>query len=1018
VSVLSTEKRTLRLEPLPLWKWLGAIILLLSVPVFILFRQAVGSFAAAASRSKDEVEQQVERLSSRFIFEARANIQVKELLRDFSLLSVEPLKAAALFEQLRIEMFSGLHPHLSASLSLCEIAAQRVRQVHEKRLRRVLPGLKLVKWGLDLRILSDSDQLVPKWPYQKLTESIERSINPSGSRRGKYFDYLEHVPMLNRYFTDAYGLNAFLKNGDDMLICGNPAGNKLMMLWQSEKTHGLGSDRRCAGGFLAVVEADKLPESFGLQVLMLRKAEEFEHSTVSAGWIVESNPGRRSLPYPFPAADEEAWVKWLIAQPDGTYERQGIVLSLRRSSEGLLVLAASSVKKINLAYERKIFILSLMLGAACLFPLLVILSKRRNGGMAVSIRVQIGALFVFAMLLPAAAIFQLGTELLFDRQKSFESDAYKEMEKIKKDLDENMSYAFRQLELAGNAVGRELMKLAFSPDGKFEHLGQAKKILSDAGQKMTILHTYMLNSYSEVVFSHSDDEDDEEGSNLLPLVQSVAKIKLRSAGKLKTKGKVLDVSIMDLVVEATGGSNLEEIKAILNTRENRAFEIKFSGRRTILYIGQFAHQKLPDETFSLVMILRDSHFERMYMRMMIDKICGQPEYKDRIQLFFGSNSCGGDGYFLHSPLVAPWFDYVFDSPDSFKVGRLSEPTRFTGASVRESVLLETDDRKCLFYSFKPSCLEQNTVVALFDYSEIVEGLKRLQQFILVFFIVSLIIVMVLARIMARSLIEPVTLLKQGVEQVEAGNYKTEMIIPGQDEIVELAQAFNKMNRGLDERERMTRYLSRSAVDAVVSGEDGQMGGKRVPATILFSDIRSFTTISESNTAEEVVSLLNEYFAAMNEVVEKFGGDIDKFIGDAVMAQFITGAGNDRAALALNAVKCALGMMSALEIFNQQRVDRGLFPIKIGVGINSGEVIAGNIGSPGRMDRTVIGDTVNVASRLEGMSKLGRHTCVIISRATLDLVEEKIEVEQLAETAVKGKTSAVEMFEVVRLKEYN
>ena len=106
------------------------------------------------------------------------------------------------------------------------------------------------------------------------------------------------------------------------------------------------------------------------------------------------------------------------------------------------------------------------------------------------------------------------------------------------------------------------------------------------------------------------------------------------------------------------------------------------------------------------------------------------------------------------------------------------------------------------------------------------------------------------------------------------------------------------------------------------------------------------------------------------------------------------------------------MMAALQKFNEARKLAGEFPVMIGVGINSGEVIAGNIGSPGRMDHTVIGDVVNVASRLEGMSKLGRHTHVIISRSTLDLVKDSIEYVRLEETAVKGKAEAVEMFEVI------
>ncbi|HPT45273.1 MAG TPA: adenylate/guanylate cyclase domain-containing protein [Candidatus Rifleibacterium sp.] len=1012
------KKKVLQLAPLPLWKWMAVIFLLLSVPVFIMFRQATSSFRSNADIAEAQISQQVEKLVSRFAFEASTSVQVRELLRDYASDYVEPLKTAALMRQLRQSPIVEALPGLHYALLLNEIAMLRVRQAHEKRLRKLLPGLKLVKWGLDLAPLPDSDQLVPKWPYQKLTESIARSINPSGGPRAGVFDYLENVPMLTRYFTDAHGLSAFLKDGDDMLICGNPAGNKLMMLWHSEKAHYINAERRCAGGFLAVVEADRLTGSFGLQTLMRRKSHEWKNSGVAAGWIVENEPAKRYLPYPFPAADEKEWANWLLTLPDGTYKRQGVLLALRRSADGLLLLAVSSTRDIQMRYERKVFFAGLFIIMVGLLPVIFMATQRRNNGMAVSIRFQIAGLFVIAMLLPAAAIFQLGNDLLFDRQKSFESDAYKEMDRIKKDLDENMGFAFRQLEKISETIGRQLMGLNFRPDGRFVRPEPAVEAVKQSSEQVQILHAYLLNSYAEVVFSSSESENESEGGNLLPLVQSIAKIKLRAAGKLQVRGKVLDVSLMDLVVEATGGSNLEEIKAILSTRENRAFEMQFSGRRSIFFIGQFSTPQLPGETFSLVLLLRDSHFERMYMRLMIDRICRQTANQNRIQLYFGANSCGSDGYFLPAPLDKPWFDYINNSPDSLRVGRLSEQTRFTGNSVKDTLTLDTGSKKCLFYSFKPACLEQTAVVALFNYEEIVIGLRRLSQFIIISLLVSVMVMLVLARIMARSLIEPVVLLKQGVEEVESGNFNTAVVLPGSDEMVELAQAFNKMNQGLDERERMTRYLSRSAVNAVVSGEDRQMGGRRVPATILFSDIRSFTTISEANSAEEVVKLLNEYFAAMNIVVERFGGDIDKFIGDAIMAQFITGDDMNPASLALNAVRCALGMMQALAEFNQQRVAKGLFTLKIGVGINSGEVIAGNIGSPGRMDRTVIGDTVNVASRLEGMSKLGRHTCVIISRSTLELVRHHVEVEQLAETAVKGKTTVVEMFEVIRLTEYN
>jgi adenylate cyclase len=176
-------------------------------------------------------------------------------------------------------------------------------------------------------------------------------------------------------------------------------------------------------------------------------------------------------------------------------------------------------------------------------------------------------------------------------------------------------------------------------------------------------------------------------------------------------------------------------------------------------------------------------------------------------------------------------------------------------------------------------------------------------------------------------------------------------------------------------------------------------------------------MSESYDAEEVVALLNDYFARMNMVIEKYDGDIDKFIGDAIMAQFISKdePGFEPETMAFKAVQAGMAMMDALKDFNRQRELENKFPIMIGVGINSGEVIAGNIGSPGRMDHTVIGDTVNVASRLEGMSKKGRHSHVIISSSTLELVKDNVEYEKLEETAVKGKTSAVDMFEIISIK---
>lgn len=211
---------------------------------------------------------------------------------------------------------------------------------------------------------------------------------------------------------------------------------------------------------------------------------------------------------------------------------------------------------------------------------------------------------------------------------------------------------------------------------------------------------------------------------------------------------------------------------------------------------------------------------------------------------------------------------------------------------------------------------------------------------------------------------------------------------------------------------MSRYMTPGVVEQVMAlGDDALMVGERKDVTILFSDIRGYTTLTENLGASEVVALLNQYFETMVEAVFHCEGTLDKFIGDALMAVF-------GAPLPLNppeihgwmAVKSALDMRKRLQEFNDSRP--GEIPFRFGIGISSGEVVSGNIGSQKRMDYTVIGDAVNLSSRLEQLTK--EYGCdIILSEFTLSLCSDRIWVRELDKVRVKGKNQPVGIYELLQ-----
>ncbi|MBN1622371.1 MAG: CHASE2 domain-containing protein [Endomicrobiales bacterium] len=215
------------------------------------------------------------------------------------------------------------------------------------------------------------------------------------------------------------------------------------------------------------------------------------------------------------------------------------------------------------------------------------------------------------------------------------------------------------------------------------------------------------------------------------------------------------------------------------------------------------------------------------------------------------------------------------------------------------------------------------------------------------------------------------------------------------------------------KKSFNQYLSPQILDNILNNPGSlRLGGDRQNLSILFSDIRGFTTISESLNPEEVVELLNEYLTKMVEVVFRNQGTMDKFIGDAVMAFWGAPVPQDNHSQL--AVNCAVEMIKELEVLQKKWESEGKKIINIGVGVNSGDVVVGNMGSLERMDYTVIGDNVNLASRLEGLTKEYKSQ-IIISEATYNEVKDLVDAEHLGEVKVKGKAKAVHIYGVLGKK---
>ena len=306
-----------------------------------------------------------------------------------------------------------------------------------------------------------------------------------------------------------------------------------------------------------------------------------------------------------------------------------------------------------------------------------------------------------------------------------------------------------------------------------------------------------------------------------------------------------------------------------------------------------------------------------------------------------------------------------------------------------------------------------TVISEAPESIILEPAKKVRRQVFMISGIAVSVAFFIVFVFSQTLTGPIKKLVVLSRYIARGvfDFRATHYIRSVDEVGSLAMAFDHMVVGLQERDKVKNLFGKlhgdSVAEEMLSGE-AAVGGSKKEVAVFFSDIRSFTKFSESRSPEEVVTMLNEYFEVMVKVIYKHGGIVDKFIGDAIMA--IWGAPRSTGNDPLAATKACVEMRIELNKLNERRLARGEEAIMIGMGLHFGEAISGTIGSEDRMEYTVIGDSVNMAARIEASTKAFGTDLLLSDDIAMKVANDFI-LEETSKVSVKGKSEPLKIYKV-------
>lgn len=646
--------------------------------------------------------------------------------------------------------------------------------------------------------------------------------------------------------------------------------------------------------------------------------------------------------------------------------------------------------------------MKLMLSLACAFLVVISIGLtvyvKSIRFVGIPLRQRIAAIFLMAMLLPILSLISVGKTFIVHEDGRLKESAYVKMRAGLEALGMHYTDTPRLIE---RGLYQDL--LSKIPKGKptVEMVSKAMFTAVDEG---------IINQF---VFFKDGEIAAKSWQNLEPTLEKSLKYMANQTvkdykndgffGKASESNKKLLEEYVD-----------DEISELIGTSGSVEFSMDLpSHLRHFVYLDQHLYFMtlkvvIDEQICPLFVYLPDKLVEKNFAarEFTTNNMAAQEEPGSIVipELSFYSTLPGVESFPSESPL---WIKLktVLDRSSELK--------------IEETGIVRIEEEDFLYLAKPLSSMNSKSYLPCLLTSTKPIELRVRQMGILIFALSAFAIIgsILLSFALSSSLLTPIKKIDSAAQQIGKGNL--DVVLPEEgshDELSRLSITFNEMVKGLREREKMQAYVSDSVLEAVKdTGDQTVHAGKHIEATILFSDIRNFTGISEANPPDKVFQVLNEHFGGVEPIIRMYHGRVDKYIGDAVMAIFHQTLPEHHA---ISAIKAAYRMNQYVEMMNQKRIQRGDFPIKIGIGISTGQVLLGDIGSVHRKDLTVIGDEVNLASRLESASKQGKHSKIIFSGQTLKYLEDYVEVEKLPFEEIRGKKQAVQIYELVRFKDPN